>query len=406
MASTVAILALLMGASIGRRDNLAILTLSAVLLLTLPRWVLLAAAIILARNWGPSLQMFGYAGPIVLTDLLLMVWIVRQTFAVLRLRRLSMPAATFWLMGFLIWAWFTTLLSGAEITPLLRMTVYAGVALLFHLDDSGKTWIYRAIAVYAAVELALSLSNLSGVDAGMTIGDPHELGMLLIAGAAVLRSDLFSMGKLRWLPFVLLVLGAFGTTRRGIWFALLVFLIAGMRSMTGLRLVSVLLVLGGIGFILFDPVTDYFQLGHTSANIRLESVARGIAQAERDPLFGIGWAGLTPQDGFTESGASGSAYNLFVDVTASVGVPGLVLLLGFLGTAIPRLAVKDRTAFSFCGAFLALSLTAMTLFAGSLTTLLFLLFVSDAGFASLPVVDDNKPNRHTHFGADLNARTS
>lgn len=349
-----------------------------VALLLLPRWLLLVGAIVLLRPESLQLENLGYALPVSISEVILLAWLVRQSFAAAVGRKFHLSAPAGWLIAFLVWAWIATLLAGVTITPLMRLTVYALVAIVLAWDPPKREHVLGVVALYASVELLLSIPDLRSAKAGVTVGDPHELGMLLLAGGiAVLAGSrpLRRVPPLRWGLFAFLLGGALGTERRAVWFAAGVLLSMALAKRASPRRLLVMgLALGGVGILVFNPISDAFELGRQSADIRLESIVLGVDTIQQDPLLGIGWAGFDAE-GLPSGDRTVPPFNLFVNVGASLGIPGLVLLIGhFVSVVRASARDHDRAGFLFVAGFLAISLTAMTLYAKSLMTFLYFVF--------------------------------
>lgn len=159
----------------------------------------------------------------------------------------------------------------------------------------------------------------------------------------------------RWVVGAVLLHGLFLTQTRSVWFAPTVVLVVwAQRKVSLVRIGAVLLVLALLGLGTVDLVTRWFGLNQFSGDLRMLSVINGIRAGMENPVLDQ----VMP-------------YNLFVAVFAAVGLPAALLLLLFLEELLRRLAPRRATPLLFTVGVLAMSLVEMTLYAGSMLTVLF-----------------------------------
>ncbi|MGE0304538.1 MAG: O-antigen ligase family protein [Acidimicrobiia bacterium] len=379
----------LVGGAIALDERIGIAVLgvaSATVLARVPSWMLLAAATVMFR-WFPS----PLIGDLAATDLLLLMFVARGLGPIVRN---PIRAALRWLLGFTVVAWASTLLAGVTITPLLRVSLYVAVTVV--LTQSGgalRRPVLRVIVGYATIVVLVSALTQSGERMfGETVGDPQQLGILLLAALAPLATREFTYRGCR-LTTLVLILGIAATQTRGVWLAALVFaLLHAVRRINRRRLVGMAVVVISTGLLLYGPVTRQFDLNPVSQEYRAQSIRSGIDIVRAHPVDGIGWAALS--DGVDLDGPLPVPYNLFVLVATYTGLAGLACFGLFLWSVVGQhVRTADRTAFVFVGSFLVISMSEPTFYAGSLATFLFFLY---AGF-SLARSDTSTP--HSPVGA-------
>ena len=179
-----------------------------------------------------------------------------------------------------------------------------------------------------------------------------------------------------------MVAGLFGgislTQTRGIWFATAVMLAVWVQRRLSVGKVLAIIVIGAVlGLQVVDRVTETLGLNPSSRDYRAESIEAGIRSGLAHPVLGSGWAAVDRVDAQGRQIASDAIvlpYNLLINVFTSVGTLGVVLLLLWL-VALLRLLTPGRGApLLFVTAFLALSVSEMTLYAGSTLTVLFFVY--------------------------------
>ncbi|WBB61984.1 O-antigen ligase family protein [Streptomyces sp. WMMC500] len=349
--------------------------------LLLPRGVLLAAAVVTVHGLGTSALMSPVVGPLLASDLLLLMYLVRvpvlpRQEGLGAARRLVGPS----LALFLAWSLLATVIAGASATPLLRIAVYA--AAFMAMSRRGATErrvVYGVVLCYALVNLAGGVLQGQTRLVGLDIGDPAQAGMLLLAALCPLLSgELRFTG--RWVVAAALLGGILLTQTRGVWFAAVVMLVVWrMPRRSPGRLVVVLLCMAVLGFEIVDSVSQRFGLNGDSVGYRVHSVVNGIRDGMANPVFGSGWGEVSSMEylrqHLSDTPEEVLPYNLFISVFAFTGVPGLLLLTLFLAVLLISLrAARSDAPLLFTVAVLAMSLSEMTLFAGSMLTLLFFVY--------------------------------
>lgn len=288
-------------------------------------------------------------GPLLVSDLLLLAHLL-GSLAKQGIEKTALRAPVCrWLGRFLATAY-----AGAPLPPLLRISVYAAVFVLLSNHGIDRRLLYGVVLGYALVNLVggvhMGQSRLIGLD----IGDPAQTGALLPAALCpLLTSEVRFTG--RWVVGAVLLHGLFLTQTRSVWFAPTVVLVVwAQRKVSLVRIGAVLLVLALLGLGTVDLVTRWFGLNQFSGDLRMLSVINGIRAGMENPVLDQ----VMP-------------YNLFVAVFAAVGLPAALLLLLFLEELLRRLAPRRATPLLFTVGVLAMSLVEMTLYAGSMLTVLF-----------------------------------
>jgi len=363
--------------------------------LWMPLGVILAGAILSVRTLAP----IDIVGDISGSDLLIMLVIARLVARMISSDSLPISVPSQWLLLFTLWLWFTTVIAEESVTPILRLTVYAFLSIVLAAQSSPRTKnVYLIFGGYAVFELIVSIpAELPGRVLGSTIGDPHQLSILCLAALAPLlaAARTFTFPGRRLL-IAFLVVGVLLTRTRGAWGALLVLLVVSQMSrLSGKRLVAILVSFATAGLILYGPVTQAFGLYAQSKSIREETVLRGMRAGIDSPFVGVGWdaeLGLlyAPPKSQVLTAARTQPFNVFVSVFAFTGIPGLILWVGFLAHLLRLAIARCRAGFLFLSAFLAFSLSEMTIYAGALGTIIFFVYAGiaqrrpEGGPASLP----------------------
>lgn len=378
------------GASLGDITASAWPVASALLILVtlgmlLPPAAILTGAVVLGHGLGIAALQAPLVGPLLISDVLLLVYLLRALTQP-RTGAERIGSLGLWLALFLAWSFLVTLHAGMSVTPLLRIAVYGAVFLLLARRGTDRRLVYLGVLCYALVNLVGGLLAGQARLVGVDIQDPFHVGVLLLAALCpLLTSELRFKG--RWIVGALLLGGIVLTQTRSVWFAAIVVLVVrAQKKITATRLVVILTGLVLTGLKTVDLVTQRLDLNSFSAVLRKQSVINGIRSGLEHPVLGSGWGRVSSMDHFQVSGwdtvRQVLPYNLFVNVFASVGLPGLLALVLFLGGLLRRLTRRRDTPLLFTLAVLAMSLTEMTLYAGSMQTLLFFVY---AGMGLGPV---------------------
>ncbi|WP_327367295.1 O-antigen ligase family protein [Streptomyces sp. NBC_01217] len=343
--------------------------------MVLPPALLLTGAIVLSHGLGIAALQAPLAGPLLISDVLLLIHLLRVV-AQRRTTAVRSGWVSLWLALFLAWSFLATLFAGMTVTPLLRIAVYCAVFLLLSRRGTDRRLVYLGVLCYALTNLVGGVLEGQPRLVGMDIGDPFQTGALLLAALCpLLTSELRFRGG-RFVGAVLLC-GIFLTQTRSVWFATVVVLVVwAQKKLSAARIVTILAGLGLAGLQMVDLVTQWLDLNTFSAVLRRQSVINGISSGLKNPAFGSGWGHVSSMVHFQGWNAIRQVmpYNLFVYVFASVGLPALLALVLFLGELLRRLACRRGAPLLFTVAMLSMSLTEMTLYAGSMQTLLFFVY--------------------------------
>jgi len=361
-------------------------------LLLLPRWLVLGLAVPIRHMF--SFPVEGFA-PLTPVDILLLAWGLRQTHHLLRRRNFSLPRSSIWLGAFIAWALISTLRKGVDISPLLRVETYAAISILLSIHDRHRERTYALITTYAIIRAAMAMPFLVDVPKER-FGDPHQFGMLMVAGVAPLLAGHFN----KWAAFLLvplLSLAAVASFRRGVWFALAIMLLMATFKRPSPRRLVVLVLVGIVaGLSLYGPLTSRLGLNPGSLEIRRASLAQAFEVVQENPLLGAGWTGHALDQ--AQENALGSfprstlaSFNLFVTIAAATGIVGLVLFVGYFVEVLRLLARNNRAGFLFASAFLALSMSEVTVFAHSLVTISFFIFSGGVKVRLAAIPKDSHP---------------
>lgn len=367
-----------------------------VVLTFIRRGWLLAGAIVLSRPLPGGVLPVGSFSP---ADVLLATWVVR-TLAVSP-GGLRFAAGANALVGFLLWAWTSVILVGGQPLALGRITLYALVALVGSGNSGNeRKAVHRVIVGYAFVELVFTAPQLmafltgEGTSAnllGVTVRDPHLFGFLLVAAYCLIRGEAVRVGP-RWARRSLqlaLFLGAAATMRRSIWLALVVVVVLPrVRSQGPLRVALLSIGIAVGAWFVYSPVTQWFELNEESRSVRVAAAEVSVEAIGASPLLGVGWGSLGKEER-SAGVAYQTGYNLPTYVAASAGLPGALLLLGWI-VAVGRLLWWRRPAVFWW--FLALSLSSTAsqpIYAGSMVTIMLFVLI---GLEASPGKVGRRPN--------------
>ncbi|MFI2369186.1 O-antigen ligase family protein [Streptomyces sp. NPDC018833] len=408
LALTVAVTLIAHFAGPGGPLSVALTAVIALSALFLPPEVLLAAALVTGSGLGITALQAPLVGPLLLSDLLLLACLgcllQRRPGEAKHDRFLAVSLALF--VG---WSLLATLHVGTSVTPLLRIALYGAVFLLLARHRGNRKPVYAIVTCYALVNVVGGVIQDQTRLVGLDIGDPAQTGALLLAALCpLLTSELRT--PLPWLVGAVLLCGIFLTQTRSVWFATVVVLVVwAQKRLTLPRLLVWFTALALLGLQTVSWVTGVFGLNSTSADYRWQTIDAGLRRGFESPLFGSGW-------GYASSGLDHSVpsylnqavdsvlpYNLFVCVFASVGVPGVLMLALFVCRLLHRLVARRGAPLLFTVAVLAMSLTEMTLYAGSMLTLLFFTY---AGMGLAPATDAPMPSDPPTTGGGGPSRAS
>lgn len=376
-AASVLVIAVLLGTRGSAWPLASALVILMMLGMLLPSALVLVGAVVLGHGLGIAALQAPLVGPLLITDVLLLLHLLRG----LTLRRAG--GERNWRVGaclalFLTWSFVCTLLAGTPVSPLLRIAVYGAVFLLLSSRETDRRLVYVGVLCYALVNLVGGVLGGQARLVGVFIHDPFQTGVLLLAALCpLLTSELRFRG--RRVVGAMLLGGILLTQTRSVWFATIVVLVVWtQRKISVPRLVLILAGLTLVGLKTVDLVTEWLGLNGFSAVLRHRSVVNGIRAGLENPFLGSGWSRVSTMEHFQMSGWDVARqvmpYNLFVNVFTSVGLPALLALMLFLGGLLRRLARRRDAPLLFTVAVLAMSFTEMTLYAGSMQTLLFFVY--------------------------------
>ena len=373
--AVVSYVALLVGMGFLVARNLPALTVAclAIIAFICPRWLLLAGAIVTNR----ALVGYEVIGHLQAADILLLIFLLRWLSGMLASGVLRTPprALTLWLGTFLLWAWISLVLASSWQTgwALGRITMYAAVFVAASMDAHSARPLLRFIAAYACLEALLALIGVTARVEGRLygiVGDPVQTGLLMLAGLAAVRT----LGMFpRRIAYVLLWATIVLTFTRSIWVAssvsLLVVAWPNLRTRL-MRVAAVTLLALAASWWLIPVATTTFHLSSESIDLRVQSWTSGVHLVQSKPIVGNGWAIGTASDISTPP-----PFNLWINVAASTGIPGALLLTGFLVRLTASLAYSrealPRVWFQYVVGFLVLSLGEMTVWAAGSSTIEF-----------------------------------
>jgi hypothetical protein len=367
-----------------------------------PRWCLLGIAI----ASGHFLQGYQLPGGLIVSDLLLAVYVARVIAS-----RLAGREAPFrwgwrgWLVAFVGWAWLSLIVTGSWVTAtaLARVTVYAVVFLLASQDRSLAKPLFRFVAAYATFEAVLALTGVIppalGRLAGL-YGDPGVFGLLMLAGIA----GTFTLPRwLRAICLPLLILATFLTFSRNVWVAAIAMFAIVILPRIQRRFLLVVAIIGVIclvGYLAAAYVTSQFDLNPQSLPLRLRSWETAVGFIQDHPGFGLGWD-LGGQ--FGHGTGVFPPYNLWLNVAASTGILGAVLLTIWLAFLVKTLAqasgILPRAGLLLTVAFLTNSIQAMSIYAAGTVAITFFILAAAAVAAAekemeSPLQDDYRRGGH------------
>lgn len=342
--------------------------------LVAPRAALPAAGVVLVKNLGVEQLAGPMLGQMNLTDICLTLFVARSLGSLSRDFR-NPPMHLLASGAFLSWSLIVTLIEGVSATPLLRIALYVLAGLCVARDPQARRTLEYVILGYACIELLLSVPTLPARLFGPTIGDPAQFGglMLVAATVVVLRvRPLFVR-----LPLAAyLVTGALLTQTRSIWFtAAAVAVLMFLRGRGRLLPVAVPALGALIGLPLVPWLTRIAHLNRDSGYVRADSLQSSLDAVRNHPFTGQGWAYLSGTTIDPLDGGVG-AYNLWLNVTASTGLVGLVLFTAWMIFVARDLGRVDEVGYTVLTIMLAMGLSEMPIYAGALLTIVFLLLVS------------------------------
>ncbi|MFK4106524.1 O-antigen ligase family protein [Streptomyces sp. NPDC019531] len=355
---------------------------------------MLAGAVVLGHGLGMAGLQAPVAGLLLISDVLLLTYLLWS----LAQRPTGKAAPTglvgLFLVVFLAWSFLATTHAGASVTPLLRITVYGAVFLILARRGADRRLLYGIVLCYALVNVVGGVWQGQTRLIGLDVGDPGQLGALLVAALCpLLTAELRFAG--RWIIGAVLLYGIYLTQTRSVWFATIVVLVIWAQKKLSLyKVIVILLLLAALGLMAVDWVTQEFGLNEYSTYLRTQSIVNGIHNGLEHPLLGSGWGQVASMSHFqpltSEAVDPVYPYNLFIGVLTFAGAPGVLMLVMFFGGLLRHLVSRRQAALLVTLDFLAHSVAEMSLYAGSMQTLLFFIY---AGMGLAPTGGATQPSQ-------------
>ncbi|HLL67317.1 MAG TPA: hypothetical protein VK453_16660 [Micromonosporaceae bacterium] len=340
------------------------------------RQVLVAVALaLLPVDALPILVIFSFrymdpvAGPLFISDVISLVYLARLLVSG-RLMALQVTHSRIALAMFLVWATAATVLGVGVLSALGRLTLYAAVGLAINHRLRARRYVIGGVVGLALIEVICYLPSMGERMTGVFVADPAQVGFLLLAALVLVFASRLSPSRRVALGLPLLA-GVAATMTRTVWFALVVVAIAACLPRRWYVPLILPPALAAVTLPFVPLITASFGLNRESLEIRQQSIQLGYSAFLDRPGVGHGWASSSK---LVEGGLVGfvntSAYNLWIFLGTSTGLVGLILFALFIGS-LGREALDHTTAYLTIVAFLAIALTEMPLYAGSLIALLF-----------------------------------
>jgi hypothetical protein len=339
-------------------------------LCAVPRYALPAIAVFAVKGLGSTDLAGQIIGQMRLTDLCLVAFVVRHVAAS---RALGRPPAHAVAAGaFLAWTAIVTVASGVSTSPIVRIALYVVAGLCVARDRRSRDGLQIAIVVYACVEMALSIWQIPGRLVGVTLGDPGQFGTLMTVAGVVVAL------RVKPLPVRAALLGYLGIgvvfcLTRSVWFATAMTVAVVFLQSRG-RIVPIVVPAVGalVGLPLVPWLTELAHLNPVSGTLRTESMELAIQTFRENPLTGLGWAYASGPDALVQL----NAYNLWLFVAASTGAVGVALFATWILLIARDLGARHRVGYLALTLMLAMGLSEMPIYAGSIVSLIYLLLIS------------------------------
>jgi hypothetical protein len=347
-----------------------------------PTGVLLIGVIVTTRGFEAGLPRDGFVSWQTVAAVLMLIICGRCVTLRLQKGTWRPTRVDVWTIGFVGWLLLTSVPAGALFTAPLRLLPLAAFAVVYVGDERAERVAMRALVYVPLVEVLLSSGQLSTRLSGTHVGDPGQMGVLLLAGLAVVFGSTLHFRYPRLLALALLF-GVLATRTRGVWFSLIVMvLIAIAPSLSIRRLVMLIGAVAVVGLLLLGPLTHALGLNPHSQTIRRESVVLGWTDALARPTFGTGWTSKGDPASFrastTADGPDYRAFNVFVFLASVSGFPAALLFVALVGSSLVVARRRHLPAYLFLGAFCGVSLWEATIYPGSYSGLFFFVFLAFA----------------------------
>ncbi len=349
--------------------------------------LLLALAVYLLTAVGRLHQLFPALAPLKPTlmagGLAIVLWLWGGTTPQRRLRTALRLRVTRWLLGLLLWAVLSVpgalWVGGAFqlLTDILIKTVIMSVIVIAAArglrDIERLAFVYFVgVAIYAAVVLTQFNVGTGASDwrlGGLFYYDANDFATLAVT---TLPLALYFAVTRRRLVVRLAAAGGLaviGTSfvwagSRGGFLALLAVVLFVLLRFTAVRARWRVLATAGVVLLLMATASDTYweKMGSllkpsedynmTSREGRLQIWERGLGYMLRHPILGVGAANFSTAEGRISPHARQqergrgvkwqAAHNSFVQIGAELGIPGLILFVGMIGSAFVALAAVRR----------------------------------------------------------------
>jgi hypothetical protein len=372
----------LIGIVAASAPRVAVIAAFVTLVLIGPRWLLLVGAMVLLRT---SIAEFDVVGSfsLALPDALLGLWVLRRFAQPPRPHLLPDGVA---LLAFFAVLAIATLRAGnvGGLLALAHLFMFATVALLGIGSPVEAALVRAGIVIFAVVEAVATLLSSANPADGLTLQDPHQVGLLALAGLVVVLTWRPPHGFGRFVQVVtavVLVVAALDTGRRIVALGLVVIgLLLLSRRLSGRRVFAVIVVAVGAGLLLYAPLLQLFGRP-SSSELRSLSRQRAVHAFLDEPVMGRGWGAAADDAPVPFSNApqfvldqTDTPYGLVFFVALSGGVIGIAAAVWYGRRLSGRFADSDRAAVLFIAVFLAASVTESTVYPKSTVSLLFFYF--------------------------------
>lgn len=346
--------------------------------------LVLAVLLMVPSSWLPGIAVaawygFGIAGlagavlgPITIYELVLLLWLARESPRLLDARTRIEP--TNWFLAlFLVSLMAMTTLAQGPTTAVLRLVLYAacGVAL-----ERGARMNKTALMFGGAFVVVQSvLMSFTGVTDRLYGYDPAQLGFLAIF--IWIFFDFRKSLAIRLLVQSALVLVILATQTRSVLFAFIVVAILRLiPKITRAALAAAVLVPLFVGVLLVDAFTAFLNLNADSAQLRVASLKAGVEVALANPWLGVGWANADINSTIKDEGfytQNFGVYNVFLGLLVAGGIVTLVAFLGFLLGKLEAARVGNKQVLLVLVAVVSMGMSEMIIYPGSVITFLFFL---------------------------------
>lgn len=369
-------------------------------LLLLPFDVLPAAVVVTTRMSA------AVVGPLHPADVIALAYLVRL-FLGRRFLELRVTPARTALFLFLAWTALVTLTGVGVLSALCRVVLYAAVGIAVAARPRSQRWAHAGVVGLAIAEVVLYLPQAPSRLSGAFVGDPAQMGALLIAALLVVCTAHRSPAA-RFALGAILMFGIVMTLTRSIWFAGIAVALAAVLPRRWYLPLLLPPALAAVLMPFVGLITSRLDLNPESAALRTRSVSAGLREFQSAFFTGHGWAFTTAAGRAGLTGVNEvPVYDLWIYLGLSAGLVGIALfaiLCGLLARESLTHAASGRppagaarrapqpmvpaprmpepgtrepeacsVAYLFLTATLAISLTEMPFYACSLTAVLFFL---------------------------------